>query len=280
MKALQWKCRDRVLDLREPLIMGIVNVTPDSFSDGGTHVGLEAALDWGRKLADEGAHILDVGGESTRPGAADVSVQEELARVVPVVRSLVAEGYTVSVDTSKSEVMRACLDAGVHILNDVRSFTEPGALQVAANSDAGLVIMHMQGAPRTMQASPHYEDVVAEVLAWLKERDADLTAAGVSPDRICWDPGFGFGKSTEHNFALLRETALFADQGRAYLMGLSRKSSLGAVTGQKDASKRIVSSVAGALFCGGSGSADRAGARRAGNAGSPCRMAGGAGGLR
>ena len=248
MKALQWKCRDRVLDLREPLIMGIVNVTPDSFSDGGTHVGLEAALDWGRKLADEGAHILDVGGESTRPGAADVSVQEELARVVPVVRSLVAEGYTVSVDTSKSEVMRACLDAGVHILNDVRSFTEPGALQVAANSDAGLVIMHMQGAPRTMQASPHYEDVVAEVLAWLKQRDADLTAAGVSPDRICWDPGFGFGKSTEHNFALLRETALFADQGRAYLMGLSRKSSLGAVTGQKDASKRIVSSVAGALF--------------------------------
>lgn len=248
MKALQWKCRDRVLDLREPLIMGIVNVTPDSFSDGGTHVGLEAALDWGRKLADEGAHILDVGGESTRPGAADVSVQEELARVVPVVRSLVAEGYTVSVDTSKSEVMRACLDAGVHILNDVRSFTEPGALQVAANSDAGLVIMHMQGAPRTMQASPHYEDVVAEVLAWLKERDADLTAAGVSPDRICWDPGFGFGKSTEHNFALLRETALFADQGRAYLMGLSRKSSLGAVTGQKDVSKRIVSSVAGSLF--------------------------------
>lgn len=248
MKALQWKCRDRVLDLREPLIMGIVNVTPDSFSDGGTHVGLEAALAWGRKLADEGAHILDVGGESTRPGAADVSVQEELARVVPVVRSLVAEGYTVSVDTSKTEVMRACLDAGVHILNDVRSFTEPGALQVAANSDAGLVIMHMQGAPRTMQASPHYEDVVAEVLAWLKERDADLTAAGVSPDRICWDPGFGFGKSTEHNFALLRETALFADQGRAYLMGLSRKSSLGAVTGQKDASKRIVSSVAGALF--------------------------------
>lgn len=248
MKALQWKCRDRVLDLREPLIMGIVNVTPDSFSDGGTHVGLEAALDWGRKLADEGAHILDVGGESVRPGAADVSVQEELARVVPVVRSLVAEGYTVSVDTSKSEVMRACLDAGVHILNDVRSFTEPGALQVAANSDAGLVIMHMQGAPRTMQASPHYEDVVAEVLAWLKERDADLRAAGVSPDRICWDPGFGFGKSTEHNFALLRETALFADQGRAYLMGLSRKSSLGAVTGQKDASKRIVSSVAGALF--------------------------------
>lgn len=248
MKALQWKCRDRVLDLREPLIMGIVNVTPDSFSDGGTHVGLEAALDWGRKLADEGAHILDVGGESTRPGAADVSVQEELARVVPVVRSLVAEGYTVSVDTSKSEVMRACLDAGVHILNDVRSFTEPGALQVAANSDAGLVIMHMQGAPRTMQASPHYGDVVAEVLAWLKQRDADLTAAGVSPDRICWDPGFGFGKSTEHNFALLRETALFADQGRAYLMGLSRKSSLGAVTGQKDASKRIVSSVAGALF--------------------------------
>lgn len=248
MKALQWKCRDRVLDLREPLIMGIVNVTPDSFSDGGTHVGLEAALDWGRKLADEGAHILDVGGESTRPGAADVSVQEELARVVPVVRSLVAEGYTVSVDTSKSEVMRACLDAGVHILNDVRSFTEPGALQVAANSDAGLVIMHMQGAPRTMQASPHYEDVVSEVLAWLRERDADLTAAGVSPDRICWDPGFGFGKSTEHNFALLRETALFADQGRAYLMGLSRKSSLGAVTGQKDASKRIVSSVAGALF--------------------------------
>ena len=141
MKALQWKCRDRVLDLREPLIMGIVNVTPDSFSDGGTHVGLEAALAWGRKLADEGAHILDVGGESTRPGAADVSVQEELARVVPVVRSLVAEGYTVSVDTSKSEVMRACLDAGVHILNDVRSFTEPGALQVAANPPSGLLFL-------------------------------------------------------------------------------------------------------------------------------------------
>lgn len=246
--ATIWRCRDRLFDLSKPLIMGIVNATPDSFSDGGAHNGLQAAVAWGRKLAQEGADILDVGGESTRPGAAEVSVEEEIERVVPVVRELARDGLAVSVDTSKPEVMAAALDAGACILNDIRAFELPGALDVAAASAAGLVIMHMQGTPQTMQDKPNYEDLLGEIETYLRGRESALIERGVRKDQICWDAGFGFGKTLEHNFSILRHTERFAASGRPYLMGLSRKSSLGAVTNQKDPSKRIVSSVAGALL--------------------------------
>lgn len=246
--AMIWRCRDRLFDLSKPLIMGIVNATPDSFSDGGEHNGLQAAVAWGRKLAREGADILDVGGESTRPGAAEVSVEEEIERVVPVVRALAREGFAVSVDTSKPEVMSAALEAGACILNDIRAFELPGALDVAAASQAGLVIMHMQGTPQTMQDEPNYEDLLGEIEAYLRARERALIERGVRQEQICWDAGFGFGKTLEHNFSILKHTERFAASGRPYLMGLSRKSSLGAVTNQKDPSKRVVSSVAGALL--------------------------------
>ncbi len=243
-----WKCRDRVLDLSRPYVMGIVNVTPDSFSDGGTHADYRSALDWARRLMADGADILDVGGESTRPGAADVSVEEELSRVIPVVEALVAEGALVSVDTSKPEVMKAALDAGAQIINDIRAFELPGAVDAVKDSGAGLVIMHMQGQPRTMQAAPHYDNLLEEIETYLLAREAVLISQGVAPEQICWDAGFGFGKTVEHNFSILKATPRFVAQGHPYLMGLSRKSSLGAVTGVKDASKRVASSVAGALL--------------------------------
>lgn len=248
VKATQWRCRGRTFDLTRPLIMGIVNVTPDSFSDGGDHSGFEEAVAWGLKLAGEGADILDVGGESTRPGADEVSVEEELRRVVPVVRALASAGLAVSVDTSKPEVMRAAIEAGACILNDIRAFELPGAVEAAAESGAGLVIMHMLGTPRTMQAKPEYKDLLGEIEAYLKRREAVLIEHGVDPAQICWDAGFGFGKMVEHNFSILKHTERFASSGRPYLMGLSRKSSIGAATNQPEAAKRVVSSVAGALM--------------------------------
>ncbi len=246
--ATTWKCRDRILDLSRPQIMGIVNVTPDSFSDGGCHNTHDAAVAWGKKLMAEGADILDIGGESTRPGAADVSVSEELERVVPVVRSLVEAGAVVSVDTSKPEVMRESLAAGAHIINDIRAFSEPGAVEAVAKSGAGLVVMHMQGTPRTMQAAPHYQNLMREVTDFLLERERVLIEAGASREQICWDPGFGFGKTVEQNFELLGKTGQFCAHGRVFLMGLSRKSSIGAATGVTTAADRIVGSVAGALL--------------------------------
>ena len=248
-RATHWRCGERLFDLSRPLVMGIVNATPDSFSDGGTHNGVEDAVAWGRKLAREGADILDVGGESTRPGAADVSVEEELARVVPVVKALAAEGYAVSVDTSKPEVMRAAVQAGACILNDVRSFEMPGAVEAAASSGAGLVIMHMKGTPRTMQAAePVYDDLLGEIEDYLKKREAVLLAAGAKPEQICWDAGFGFGKTDAHNFSILKHTERFAASGRPYLMGLSRKRSIGAASGVTEPSQRVSASVAGALL--------------------------------
>ncbi len=247
-KALTWKCRDRVLDLTRPLVMGIVNATPDSFSDGGLHASRHEAIAWGEKLLSEGADILDIGGESTRPGAADVSVEEELERVVPVVKSLVKAGAVVSVDTSKPEVMRESLKAGAHIINDIRAFALPGAVEAVKDSGAGLVIMHMLGAPRTMQTAPKYDDLLGEIQAFLRAREAVLLSAGVALEQICWDAGFGFGKTVAHNFSILKATEFFVDSGRPYLMGLSRKSSLGAVTGIEKASERITASVAGALI--------------------------------
>lgn len=247
-RATTWQCRDRLLDLTRPLIMGIVNVTPDSFSDGGTHNEFEAAVAWGKRLAEQGADILDVGGESTRPGASEVSVEEEIRRVVPVVRALAQEGLAVSVDTSKPEVMQASLEAGACILNDIRAFELPGAEDVAARSGAGLVIMHMLGTPQTMQNRPDYEDLLGEIETYLRRREEALLTKGVKPAQICWDAGFGFGKTFEHNFSILKHTERFVASGRPYLMGLSRKTSIGTATNQADPSKRIVSSVAGALL--------------------------------
>lgn len=246
--AAVWQCRNRLFDLSRPLIMGIVNATPDSFSDGGAHNDVQRAVAWGRKLAAEGADILDVGGESTRPGADEVSAEEEIARVVPVIRALAADGLAVSVDTSKPEVMQASLEAGACILNDVRAFEMPRALETAAASDAGLVIMHMRGTPQTMQNDPNYADVTNEIERYLISRERALAALGVNPQRICWDAGFGFGKTVEHNFSILKHTARFAAHSSAYLVGLSRKSFIGAATGVQIPCERVTGSVAAALL--------------------------------
>lgn len=243
--ATHWRCGPHTFTLTEdfPLVMGILNVTPDSFSDGGTHNTLEAALAHARKMRDEGAHIVDVGGESTRPGFDEfgVSLEEERRRVLPVVKALVAEGFCVSVDTSKPEIMTEAAAAGAAILNDIRGFERPGALEAAAKTECGLVVMHRK-------AEPVYEDVVTEVLGYLEERSAKLEALGVSPDRICWDPGFGFGKTPDGNFALLGATQTFVERGYPFMTALSRKSSIGLATGQERPLDRVAGSVAGALF--------------------------------
>ena len=244
-RADTWRCGSKSfkIDRHHPLIMGILNVTPDSFSDGGTHNGLEDAVVWARRMHDEGAHIIDVGGESTRPGFDEtgVTLEEERRRVIPVVERLVKEGFIVSVDSSKPEIMTEVAALGAHILNDIRGFEMPGAMEAAAATDCGLVVMHRS-------FTTDYEDVVADVERYLQERQRRLEALGVSADRICWDPGFGFGKTVEQNFQLLGTTDRFVASGQPYLMGLSRKSSIGAATGQKAPLDRIVGSVAGALL--------------------------------
>jgi dihydropteroate synthase len=210
--------------------MGILNVTPDSFSDGGRYVTRAAALAQARAMVAEGAAIIDVGGESTRPGAAPVSVQEELDRVIPVIEAVHAElPVVISVDTSKAEVMRAAVAAGAGFINDVRALREPGALEVAAASGVPVCLMHMRGEPRSMQQQPHYADVVAEVKGFLLERAAACQVAGISRDRIVLDPGFGFGKSTAHNLRLLKQLPILAEASYAILAGLSRKSLIGSV---------------------------------------------------
>lgn len=250
--AKYWSCGGRLLDLSRPLVMGILNATPDSFSDGGHHDSGARALDWARRMVDEGVDIIDIGGESTRPGAESVPLDEELRRVIPLVEALCAEGHLVSVDTSSPEVMRRALAAGAAILNDVRAFEVPGALEVAAGSQAGLVIMH--GAAEAglsglaEPAGTEEADIVTRVESYLLEREAALEAAGVGRNRICWDAGFGFGKSVAENFVLLAATRRFSALGRPCLVGLSRKSSLGAVTGIKSPRERVVASVAGALL--------------------------------
>jgi dihydropteroate synthase len=245
--AATWQIAGRTLELARPLVMGVVNVTPDSFSDGGRHFDAAAARAHGERLIDEGADLLDIGGESTRPGAADVPEDEELRRVLPLVEALAGRGVPLSVDTSKPGVMRAALAAGAAIINDVRALAEPGAVDAIAARGCGLVLMHMQGTPRTMQQAPHYDDVVAEVRAFLGARVAALRAAGVDVARIAVDPGFGFGKSASHNWALLRELDTLAALGRPVLAGLSRKSMLGTVTGRR-VEDRLAASVAAALL--------------------------------
>ena len=218
------------LRFNPPIVMGILNVTPDSFSDGGRFIGREAALRRVREMIEEGAQIIDVGGESTRPGAQAVSVEEELERVIPVIEAIRSESdIPVSIDTSKPEVMRAAVDAGASLVNDVRALREPGALAAVAELGVPVCLMHMRGEPRTMQQAPRYDDVVAEVLAFLEARVAACEAAGIPRERIILDPGFGFGKTLDHNLALFRALPRFAATGLPVLVGVSRKSMIGQV---------------------------------------------------
>jgi dihydropteroate synthase len=237
-------CRDTVLDLTEPVVMGILNVTPDSFSDGGRHADVDAAVEWGLAMAAEGAAIIDVGGESTRPGAAPVDLWDELARVVPVIERLARQtSVPISIDTTKPEVMRAAVAAGACLINDVRALQVPGALAAAAEAGAGVCLMHMRGEPRTMQVDPQYRSVVDDVRHDLAARIAACEAAGIPRERICVDPGIGFGKRPEHNLALLAALDRLADPGIPVLIGVSRKSLLGIITG-RPTGERLAGSVA------------------------------------
>lgn len=240
------RCGRHVLDLARPRIMGILNVTPNSFSDGGRYFNAARALEHARRMIDDGADLVDIGGESTRPGAQPVDEAEELARVIPLVTALVAEGVPVSVDTRKPAVMRAALAAGASMINDVCGLTAPGAIDAVAAADAGVCLMHMQGDPRTMQQAPSYADVVAEVRAFLVARAAACEAAGIARDRIVLDPGFGFGKTLAHNLALLAGLPALAATGYPVLAGLSRKASLGEITGRA-VDERLAASLAAAL---------------------------------
>ena len=244
-----WRTTRFAIDLAEPRIMGIVNVTPDSFSDGGAHDTAAAALRHCERLIVEGAHILDIGGESTRPGSPAVPLETELARVLPVVREAVRLAVPVSVDTYKPEVMRAVLDLGADIVNDIWALRRPGAREaVAAHPSCGVCLMHMHRDPQSMQISPMEGDAVAAVGAFLSQQVQALAAMGVEPARIVLDPGIGFGKTVEQNFALLARQAELVGAGRPILAGWSRKSSLGAVTGIEAAAGRMVPSVAAALL--------------------------------
>lgn len=241
-------------DLSRPLIMGIVNVTPDSFSDGGDHAGTHAAIAHGRRLLAEGADILDVGGESTRPGAAPVPMDEELARVIPVIRALAADGAVVSVDTRHALVMAAAADAGARIINDVTALSyDADSARVAAQSGLPVVLMHMQGDPQNMQDAPRYNDVAAEVQAWLAARVAVAVDAGIAIDHIAVDPGIGFGKSVQHNVDLLAATGRLHGLGCPLLIGASRKRFIGALSAGEVPKDRVAGSIAAALHALGQG---------------------------
>jgi len=231
-----------------PLIMGIVNLTPDSFSGDGVGDDARAAIAHAEALRAAGADILDLGAESSRPGAAPVPDEVEIGRLLPVLRAVRDWGMPISVDTTKPAVMRMAIDAGVALINDIAALQAPGALAAVAHGDVGLCLMHMQGEPRTMQANPHYGDVVAEVRDFLALRMAACTEAGIARERLLIDPGFGFGKTVEHNYTLLRELRRFMELGVPVLAGLSRKSMLGAVTGQPNGVARLPASVAAAVL--------------------------------
>jgi dihydropteroate synthase len=241
-------CKGRSLSLEHPIVMGVLNVTPDSFSDGGRYAALDPARTQAERMAREGAAIIDVGGESTRPGAQAVSADEECRRVLPVVAALAhALPLPISVDTSKPEVMRAAVEAGAALINDVRALREPGALEAAAECGVPVCLMHMQGEPRTMQAAPRYDDVVADVCSFLAARIAACIAGGIPREQLLVDPGFGFGKTLEHNLALLAGLDRLLDLGVPVLVGLSRKSMIGAVTGRPPG-ERLAGSVAAAAL--------------------------------
>jgi dihydropteroate synthase len=255
--SMQWRLRDRVVDLNSRcLVMGIVNVTPDSFSDGGRFLDHNAAVARALDLVKQGADLLDIGGESTRPGSSPVSLQEELDRVVPVVAALVkATDVPLSIDTSKADVADACLKAGAHIINDVTGLTgDPHMANVARDTGAGLVIMHMQGTPATMQIAPHYDDVVQDLFQYFADRLQSLTAHGIALDAVAIDPGIGFGKKREHNIALLAHLGKFTELGRPICLGVSRKGFLGKLL-DRPVDERLAGSLAAAAFCLGHGSA-------------------------
>ena len=251
MQPMLWRTSRFLIDLSRPKVMGIVNATPDSFSDGGQHAQASAAMAHCERLLREGADILDIGGESTRPGARQPDLAEECLRVLPVLRHAVTLGVPVSVDTSRPELMAEALALGADIINDVRALARPGALAaVVAHGDCGVCLMHMPAEPGVMQQAPTYpdDDVVTEVVAWLGRRLQQVQAAGVAPDRIVLDPGIGFGKTPAHNWALLRRQAELLALGRPLLLGWSRKSTLGALTG-RPVTERALPSVAAALAC-------------------------------
>jgi dihydropteroate synthase len=252
-----WRCRDLELPLGErTLVMGIVNVTPDSFSDGGTFSGADDAVAHALRLAADGADILDVGGESTRPGSDPVSVDEELARVLPVVAGLASAAPThvaLSVDTRRPDVARAAIDAGASIVNDVTAARDPAMFDVVAGSGAGLVLMHMLGDPTTMQDDPRYDDVVTDVRDFLASRLGAAIAAGIPRDRLCVDPGIGFGKTLEHNLSLLRSIASFEDLRVPVLVGASRKRFIGELTGVDEPAERVEGTAGAVAWCAANG---------------------------
>ncbi|MBN2821965.1 MAG: dihydropteroate synthase [Coriobacteriia bacterium] len=244
-----WRCGGFTFALERPLVMGILNVTPDSFSDGGKYEDPLVAIARGRQIVVQGASIIDVGGESTRPGADEVSIAEEIARARPVVGGLARElGVPVSIDTRHSQVAEACLGVGAAIINDVSGFRDPKMVEVAAGSDAGVVVMHMLGEPRTMQVAPHYDDVVAEVVAYLAGQAEMLERAGMERERIAIDPGIGFGKTLEQNVELLRRLDEIAALGYPVLVGGSRKSMIGMILGETDPGQRLEGSLAVAAW--------------------------------
>lgn len=237
-----------MLGIDFPAVMGILNVTPDSFSDGGLYHTSDAALNHARQMIADGADIIDVGGESTRPGAAPVTVDEELGRVIPVIESLRREfDIPISVDTSTPAVMAAASLAGANLINDVRALRRPGALEAAAQTGLPVCLMHMQGEPDTMQADPYYDDLLGEISAFFVESMERCEAAGISRERIVLDPGFGFGKTPEHNLTLLNRLDEFLGLGRPLMMGLSRKSTIGKVLGA-EMEERLIGSIAGAVI--------------------------------
>jgi dihydropteroate synthase len=244
---MQLLCGAFKLDLSRPKVMGIVNVTPDSFSDGGRYVSFSNAIDHARQLIEDGADMLDIGGESTRPGAAEVGEQEELERVLPVIEGLRGIAVPISIDTWKPAVMRAAITVGATMVNDVNALQAEGAIQAVAASNAAVCLMHKQGTPQSMQQQPNYDDVVLEVADFMRQRIAAVVAAGIGRDRIVIDPGFGFGKTLAHNLVLLRELESFTRLGLPVLAGLSRKSMLGAITG-REVGERLAASVAAAML--------------------------------
>lgn len=237
------------LALSRPLIMGIINVTPDSFSDGGETADAAAAIVRGRAMIDAGAHILDIGGESTRPGADPVSIEDELDRVLPVIDGLAGAGAVLSVDTRHARIMKAAVDAGAVIINDVTALSgDPDSLDVAARSGASVILMHMQGEPRTMQADPHYDDAAKDVHAHLERRVGEVEAAGIERHRIAVDPGIGFGKTVDHNIDILRRLSLYRGLGCAVVLGLSRKTFIATLSaGGEPPKERVPGSIAAAL---------------------------------
>jgi dihydropteroate synthase len=242
-------CAGRPLRLDRPRIVGILNITPDSFSDGGNHINVEDAVAHGLRMVEEGADMLDIGGESTRPGADDVSVEEELRRVVPVIEQLAARTIVpLAIDTSKPDVMRAAVAAGAGMINDVYALRQEGAVDAAAELGVPVCLMHMQGEPRSMQTEPHYDDVVGEVHRFLTDRLFACELAGIDRRKVMVDPGFGFGKTLEHNLALLRALERFASLGSGVYVGLSRKSMIGTMTGRQLPAERAAGSAAAALI--------------------------------